>query len=196
MEILRQPIEDGQVTISRVNATLTYPCSIMLVAAMNPCPCGYYGHPTRECTCGQKAVSKYLAKVSGPLLDRLDLHVEVPPVEFDDLSSDEKAESSAEIKKRVDRVREIQNERFKGTGISCNARITPAFLQKFCPMDDSAKAILQKSFDVMGLSARAYDRILKVARTTADLDNSEVIKTPHILEAIQYRNLDRKYWNK
>ena len=196
MEILRQPIEDGQVTISRVNATLTYPCSIMLVAAMNPCPCGYYGHPTRQCTCNQKAVSSYLAKVSGPLLDRLDLHVEVPPVEFDDLSSDEKAESSAEIKKRVDRVRKIQNERFEGTGITCNARITPAFLRKFCPLDDRAKAILQKSFDVMGLSARAYDRILKVARTVADLDNSEVIKTPHIMEAIQYRNLDRKYWNK
>ncbi|MGN1456802.1 MAG: YifB family Mg chelatase-like AAA ATPase, partial [Acutalibacteraceae bacterium] len=196
MEILRQPIEDGQVTISRVNATLTYPCSIMLVAAMNPCPCGYYGHPTRECSCGKKAVSNYLAKVSGPLLDRLDLHVEVPPVEFDDLSSEEKAESSAEIKKRVDRVRKIQNERFKGTGITCNARITSALLQKMCPMDDRAKAILQKSFDVMGLSARAYDRILKVARTVADLDNSEVIKTPHIMEAIQYRNLDRKYWNK
>lgn len=196
MEILRQPIEDGQVTISRVNATLTYPCSIMLVAAMNPCPCGYYGHPTRECSCGKKAVSNYLSKVSGPLLDRLDLHVEVPPVEFDDLSSEEKAESSAEIKKRVDRVRKIQNERFKGTGITCNARITSALLQKMCPMDDRAKAILQKSFDVMGLSARAYDRILKVARTVADLDNSEVIKTPHIMEAIQYRNLDRKYWNK
>ncbi|MDD6489927.1 MAG: YifB family Mg chelatase-like AAA ATPase [Clostridia bacterium] len=196
MEILRQPIEDGQVTISRVNATLTYPCSIMLVAAMNPCPCGYYGHPTRECTCSKKAVSNYLAKVSGPLLDRLDLHVEVPPVEFDKLSSNEKAETSAEIKKCVDHVRNIQNERFKGTDITCNARITPALLQKMCPMDEKAKAILQKSFDVMGLSARAYDRILKVARTIADLDDSEVIKTPHIMEAIQYRNLDRKYWNK
>lgn len=195
MEILRQPIEDGQVTISRVNATLTYPCSIMLIAAMNPCPCGYFGHPTRECTCSKKVVSQYLAKVSGPLLDRLDIHVEVPPVEFNDLSSTEKAESSAEIKKRVDTVRQIQNERFKGTKITCNAHITPALLREMCPLDDKAKDILQKSFDVMGLSARAYDKILKVSRTIADLDNSEVIKSQHIFEAIQYRSLDRKYWN-
>lgn len=195
MEILRQPIEDGQVTISRVNATLTYPCSIMLVAAMNPCPCGYYGHPSRNCTCSPKTVSRYLAKVSGPLLDRLDIHIEVPPVEFNSLSSSEKAESSAEIKKRVDKVRKIQNERFKGTSISCNAKITSALLREVCPLDDNAKSVLNKSFDVMGLSARAYDRILKVSRTIADLDGSEVIKTPHILEAVQYRSLDRKYWH-
>lgn len=196
MEILRQPVEDGKVTISRVNATLTYPCSIMLIAAMNPCPCGYFGHPTRECTCSKKTVSQYLAKVSGPLLDRLDIHVEVPPVEFNDLSSSEKSESSAEIKKRVDRVRQIQNERFKDTGITCNAHITSALLHEMCPLDDKAENVLEKSFNVMGLSARAYDRILKVSRTIADLDNSEVIKAPHIFEAIQYRNLDRKYWNK
>ena len=196
MEILRQPIEDNKVTISRVNATLTYPCSIMLVAAMNPCPCGYYGHPSRECTCGKKAVHQYLSKVSGPLLDRLDLHVEVPPVEFNDLSSSEKSESSAEIKKRVDRVRKIQNERFKGTSITCNARITPSLLHKMCPLDEKAKNILKKTFDSMGLSARAYDRILKVARTVADLDGSDVIKAQHIFEAVQYRSLDRKYWNR
>lgn len=194
MEILRQPIEDGKVTISRVNATLSYPCTIMLIAAMNPCPCGYFGHPTKKCSCSPKTVAQYLAKVSGPLLDRLDLHVEVPPVEFDDLSSAENAESSAEIKKRVDRVRKIQTERFKGTNITCNARITPAMLNRVCPMDDKAKDTMQRSFDNMGLSARAYDRILKVARTIADIDNSEVIHKNHIFEAIQYRSLDSKYW--
>lgn len=194
MEILRQPIEDGTVTISRVNATLTYPCSIMLIAAMNPCPCGYYGHPTKKCTCTQKAVSQYLSRVSGPLLDRLDIHVEVPPVEFGEISSAEKSESSAEIKKRVDRVRKIQTERFKGTGITCNARITPGLLNEVCPMDDNARSILEHSFERMGLSGRAYDRILKVARTIADMDNCEVIKKEHIFESIQFRTLDSKYW--
>ena len=196
MEILRQPIEDGQVTISRVNATLTYPCSIMLIAAMNPCPCGYFGHPTRECTCSRQTVANYLARVSGPLLDRLDLHVEVPPVEFEAMSSNTRSESSAEIKKRVDRVRSIQNERFKGTGVTCNARITSALMAECCPLDDKAKSTLKRSFDAMGFSGRAYVRILKVARTIADIDSSEVIKSKHIFEAIQYRNLDRKYWNK
>ncbi len=194
MEILRQPIEDGTVTISRVNATLTYPCSIMLIAAMNPCPCGYFGHPTKKCTCSQKAVSNYLSKVSGPLLDRLDIHVEVPPVEFGEISSSEKSESSAEIKKRVDRVRKIQTERFRGTGITCNARITPGLLNEVCPMDSSAKKTLEHSFNIMGLSARAYDRILKVARTIADMDNCEIIKREHIFESIQFRTLDSKYW--
>ncbi len=194
MEILRQPIEDGRVTISRVNATLSYPCSIMLIAAMNPCPCGYFGHPTKKCTCSPKAVAQYLAKVSGPLLDRLDLHVEVPPVEFGDLSSSDSAESSAEIKKRVDRVRKLQTDRFRGTNITCNARITPALLNKVCPLDDKARETMRRSFDSMGLSARAYDRILKVARTIADIDNSEVIRKEHIFEAIQYRSLDSKYW--
>ncbi len=194
MEILRQPIEDGVITISRVNATLTYPCSIMLIAAMNPCPCGYYGHPTRKCTCSAKAVSQYLSRISGPLLDRLDIHVEVPPVEFGEISSSEKAETSAEIKKRVDRVRKIQNERFKGTGITCNARITAGLLNELCPLDDNAKETLKYSFERMGFSGRAYDRILKVARTVADMDGSEVIKRDHILESIQYRTLDSKYW--
>ena len=153
-------------------------------------------HPSRECPCGKKAVHQYLSKVSGPLLDRLDLHVEVPPVEFNDLSSSEKAKSSAEIKKRVDRVRKIQNERFKGTGITCNARITPSLLHKMCPLDEKAKNILKKTFDSMGLSARAYNRILKAARTVADLDGSDVIKAQHIFEAVQYRSLDRKYRNR
>ncbi len=194
MEILRQPIEDNQVTISRVNATLTYPCSVMLIAAMNPCPCGYYGHPSRECTCSARAVAQYLAKVSGPLLDRLDIHVEVPPVAFGSLSSDEKAESSAEIQKRVNRVRKIQNERFRGTAITCNAKITPSALREYCPLDDKAKTMLKRAFDTLGLSARAYDKILKVSRTIADLEGSETIQPQHVMEAIQYRSLDRKYW--
>ncbi len=194
LEVLRQPIEDGIVTISRVNATLSYPCTIMLIAAMNPCPCGYYGHPTKKCTCTRKAVTQYLAKVSGPLLDRLDIHVEVPPIDFGELSTEGSSGSSAEIKERVDRVRNIQNERFKGTNITCNARITPSMLNTVCPLDDNAKKTMKRSFDVMGLSARAYDRLLKVARTIADIAGSEVIRQEHIFEAIQYRRLDSKYW--
>lgn len=196
MEVLRQPLEDGTVNISRVSGTLSYPCSIMLVAAMNPCPCGYFGHPTRPCTCNSKAVTKYLSKVSGPLLDRLDLHIEVPPVDFDSLSSSQTSESSEDIKKRVDKAREIQNERFKNSGINCNANITPSMLQKVCAMEDKASLLMKKSFEKMGLSARAYDRILKVARTIADLDSSEIIKSYHIAEAVQYRSMDRKYWLK
>lgn len=196
MEILRQPIEDSKVTISRVNATLTYPCSIMLIAAMNPCPCGYFGHPTRECTCSKTTVSRYLSRISGPLLDRLDLHIEVPPVDFEALSSKHRPESSAEIKKRVDRVRRLQNERYEGTGIVCNARITPGKLSEFCPLDDRAKQVIKRSFEALGLSARAYDRLLKVARTIADIDSSEVIQSQHITESIRYRSLDRKYWAK
>ena len=192
MEVLRQPIEDGKVTISRVNATLSYPCSIMLIAAMNPCPCGYYG--TSKCTCSPKAVANYLAKVSGPLLDRLDLHVEVPSVDFKELSSLKKGESSAEIKKRVDKVRAVQNYRFRGTNITCNARITPGLLNKMCPLSDDAMEFMKNQYELLGLSARAYDKLLKVARTIADIDESEVIKRNHIFEAVQFRNLDRKYW--
>ncbi|XOQ48734.1 MAG: Competence protein ComM [Eubacteriales bacterium] len=196
MEVLRQPIEDGKVTISRVNGTISYPCTVMLVAAMNPCPCGYFGHPTKPCTCTANAVSRYLSRVSGPLLDRLDLHIEVPPVEFDEISSDEKAESSSVIKARVNAARKIQNERFKGTSIACNARITPDILHETCRLSDPSRALLKKAFEKLGLSARAYDRILKVSRTIADLDQSEEIEPRHIAEAIQYRSLDRKYWMK
>ncbi len=194
MEILRQPIEDGKVTISRVNGTLTYPCSVMLIAAMNPCPCGYFGHPTRPCTCSSGKVSDYLSKVSGPLLDRLDLHIDAMPVEFDHISSKTPSESSAQIKLRVDKARQIQNERYKGTGITCNARLTPARLQKDCPVSESGMQLLRNAFEKLGLSARAYDRILKVSRTIADLDESDTIESRHIAEAIQYRSLDRKYW--
>ena len=194
LEILRQPLEDQQVTISRASGTITYPCSFMLVAAMNPCPCGYYGHPTRQCICNQGQVSKYLSKVSGPLLDRFDIHVEVPPVEFDNISSAAKEESSASIRERVQAAREIQNKRFKGTNITCNAKITPDLLPEVCAMTDKARETLKNVFEKMGLSARAYDRILKVARTIADMNGSEIIDKPHIAQAVQFRSLDRKYW--
>ena len=194
MEALRQPLEDGKVTISRVAGTLTYPSSIMLVAAMNPCPCGYFGHPTRECTCSQNAVQKYLGRISGPMLDRLDLHVEVPPVDFAALNSNTKEESSKEIRTRVNKARKIQVERYKGTGITCNAHLTPSMLKKFCIMSEEASKYLALSFERLGMSARAYDRILKVARTIADLAGSEIIEKEHIFSAISFRSLDRKYW--
>lgn len=194
LEILRQPMEDKQVTISRAAGTVTYPCSFMLVAAMNPCPCVYYGHPTKKCICGKKQVAQYLSKISGPLLDRFDIHIEVPPVEFERISSAEKEESSAQIRERVQAAREIQNRRFRGTGISCNAKITPELLSQVCEMTDTARDTLKNVFEKMGLSARAYDRILKVARTIADMNGSEVIDKPHIAQAVQFRSLDRKYW--
>lgn len=196
MEVLRQPLEDNRVTISRVNGSYTYPCSVMFVAAMNPCPCGYFGHINRPCTCTASMVSKYLSRVSGPLLDRLDLHVEVPAVQFDELASKKQEESSAQIKKRVDAARAIQNERFSGTNITCNAKMTPTLLHKHCQLNDTAHNLLKSAFEKLGLSARAYDRVLKVARTIADLDGDDVIQAHHAAEAVQYRSLDRKYWNK
>lgn len=194
LEILRQPLEDREVTISRAAGTVRYPCSIMLIAAMNPCPCGYLGHPTRPCTCGRRAAAQYLSRVSGPLLDRFDLHIEAAPVSFDDLSTNKKEESSAEIRARVVAARAVQTARFAGTKITCNARITPDKLAEFCPMTDKAKACLKAVFEKLGLSARAYDRLLKVARTSADLQHKEVIDETNIAEAVQYRSLDRKYW--
>lgn len=194
MEAMRQPIEDGKVTVSRVAGSLTYPSSIMLVAAMNPCPCGFFGHPTRNCTCTPNSVQKYLGKISGPMLDRLDLHVEVPPVDYVALSSQSKEETSAEIKARVNKARKIQQERYKNTEITCNARLTPKLLKEYCKMTEDAQKYLQMSFDKLGLSARAYDRILKVARTVADLEGSEIIEKQHIFTSISFRSLDRKYW--
>ncbi len=196
LEVLRQPIEDGVVTIARVSGSLTYPSNIMLVAAMNPCVCGYYGHPTRKCTCSESSVDRYLSRISGPLLDRMDLHIEVPPVDFESLSSKEETESSKDIKQRVNNARKLQQERYKGTNVASNARLTPALIKASCPLDDKATILLKRAFENLALSARAYDRIIKVARTIADLDNSEVIKSEHISEAIQYRSLDRKYWGK
>lgn len=194
MESLRQPLEDGKVTIARVAGTLTYPSSVMLIAAMNPCPCGYFGHPTRECICTENSVHKYLNRISGPMLDRMDLQIEVPPVDYQSLNSKVKEESSAEILKRVNAARKIQTERYKGTSITCNARLTPAMLKKYCVLSDSASEILNAVFDNLGMSARAYDRILKVARTIADLAGSENIESAHIAQAVQFRSLDRKYW--
>ncbi len=194
MEALRQPLEDGIITVSRVSASVTYPSAITLVAAMNPCPCGFYGHPTKECTCSGGMVRKYLNKISGPMLDRLDLHVEVPPVDFNSLNNSVKTETSAEIKERVNRARYIQQQRYRGTGVTCNARLTPSMLREFCVMTPDAAEYLRRSFDELGLSARAYDRILKVARTLADLAGNEKIEKTNILAAIRFRSLDRKYW--
>lgn len=194
MEALRQPLEDCKVTISRVSGSLTYPSSIMLIAAMNPCPCGFFGHPTKECSCSQNTVHRYLSKISGPMLDRIDLHVEVPPVDYAELSSDQKEETSAQIRERVNKARKIQTERYKGTNITCNARLTPAMLKKYCILSEDASKYLALSFERLGMSARAYDRILKVARTIADLAGSEIIEKEHIFSAISFRSLDRKYW--
>ncbi len=196
LEIMRQPLEDRKVTITRASGTITYPCAFMLIGAMNPCPCGYFGHPKRKCTCSEKQVRQYLSRISGPLLDRFDLHIEVEPVSFDDLSTKTKAESSATIRKRIQAARSVQNQRFKGTGIFSNAAIPAGKLLEFCTMDDAAASLLRAVFDKLGLSARAYDRILKVARTIADLDSSETIQKQHIAAAAQFRSLDRKYWSK
>ena len=194
MEVLRQPIENGTITISRAACALTYPCSVMLICAMNPCPCGYFGHPTRTCSCPNGAPARYLSKVSGPLLDRLDIHIEVPPVDYNQLSDEEAGECSADIRERVNKARNIQIERFKGTNITCNAKMSSSMTRKYCKLSEGAAKTLEISFEKLGLSARAYDKILKVARTIADLDGSENIENKHILEAIQYRSLDRKFW--
>lgn len=194
-ESLRQPLEDSTVTISRAGGSVKYPANLMVVAAMNPCPCGYLGHPTKQCKCTDAAKRKYQNKISGPLLDRMDIHIEVQNVEYETISSKEKAESSAEIKKRVNRAREIQQKRFEGTSITCNAKMTPAATQKYCIMSPQADEMMKNSFEKLGMSGRAYDKILRVARTIADLDDSETIEVKHIAEALQYRALDRKYWN-
>ena len=196
MEVLRQPIEDGRVTISRASGSISYPCSAMVVCAMNPCPCGFRGHPKKQCTCAENAAKRYLSKISGPLLDRIDIHIEVPPVDFEKLSSRRQSESSAEIKKRVNAARKIQQERLKGSGVSCNAKMTPEQTRKFCTPTDEAMQFLEKVFDSLDFSARAYDKILRVARTVADLEGCETIETRHIMQAVQYRSLDRGIWQK
>lgn len=194
MEVLRQPLEDGKVTISRVGGTTSYPCRFMLVAAMNPCPCGYFGHPTHPCLCSPHAVERYLGKVSGPLLDRIDLHIEVPAVPFEELSSTRREETSEEIRERVNAARRIQQERYQGLPYGCNADIPASQMQEMCQTTQAATKLLQRAFESFGFSARTYGRVLKVARTIADLDNSEKIDTAHAAEAVQYRTLDRKYW--
>ncbi len=195
LEAMRQPLEDGEITITRAGGTATYPCSVMMVASMNPCPCGYYGDKVRECTCSQTQIAKYMSKISGPLLDRIDLHIEVAAVQYDDLETKEKGESSADIKARVDAARKVQTERYKNSGIFSNSQLTPELMAEFCDLDEEASFILRGAFESLGLSARAHNRILKVARTIADLDGAENIKAEHIAEAIQYRALDKKFFN-
>jgi len=195
LEILRGPLEEKYVTISRLYSKVQYPANFMLIASMNPCPCGYYGSNKKQCNCTQTAIERYLNKISGPLLDRIDLHVEVKPVEYQKLR-DDKPETSKNIKQRVNKARKIQYLRYKKEKIYSNAELTPKMIEKYCIIDQEAKNILEKAFNKLGLSARAYSRILKVARTIADLDESNNIQKQHILEAIQYRNLDRKYGDK
>jgi magnesium chelatase family protein len=195
LEVMRQPLEDRVVSISRAKFSVDYPASFMLVASMNPCPCGFYNHPEKECVCSPGVVQKYLNKISGPLLDRIDLHVEVTPVPFSELSRQQGNEKSEEIRKRVIAARLIQNERFKSDKeIHCNAQMRSKDLKTYCGLNDAGSTLLKNAMEKLGLSARAYDRILKVSRTIADLDNSENIETHHLAEAIQYRSLDRENW--
>lgn len=195
LEVLRQPMEERRVTISRAKMTIDYPASFMLIAAMNPCPCGYYNHPTVACTCPAGAVKRYLNKVSGPLMDRIDLHIEVTPVPVSQLNKDGKAESSATIRNRVVAARAIQTERFKGNpGVHCNAQMGSKLTREHCRLTDECRTIMEQAMNRLGLSARAYDRILKVARTIADLEASPDIKPYHLQEAITYRSLDRDSW--
>lgn len=195
LEVMRQPMEERRVTISRTKVTLDFPASFMLLASMNPCPCGFYNHPEKECTCPPGAVQKYLNKISGPLLDRIDLHVEVTPVPFNELTQKEEGEKSEKIRERVINARAIQTERYKDMpSMYANAQMSTKHLQLFCQLDSIAEAILKKAMEKLSLSARAYDRILKVSRTIADLESSPNIKVEHVAEAIQYRSLDREGW--
>ncbi len=190
LESLRAPLEDGEVTITRVNGTLTLPSRFMLVAAMNPCRCGWYGHPSGRCRCTPLQVEKYVSRISGPMLDRLDLHVNVPSVEFEAMRRKEKAESSAAVRERVNAAREVQKRRFDGLGVLCNAQMSAPMVGEFCTLDAAGEKLLRSAFDRLGLSARSHDRLLRVARTIADLDGSERIEASHLAEAIQYRNTD------
>ncbi|MBI3609265.1 MAG: YifB family Mg chelatase-like AAA ATPase [Nitrospirae bacterium] len=192
LEVLRQPIEEGRVTISRATATLSYPAQFMLLAAMNPCPCGFFTDPAHACVCTPLQIQRYRARVSGPLLDRIDIHVEVPAVPFRDLATDRVREDSTTIRNRVNRARILQQERYKSDGIYCNAQLRPRQLKKYCALDENSRKLIELAMAKLGLSARAYNRILKVARTIADLEAKERIESSHVSEAIQYRTLDRR----
>ena len=196
LEVMRQPLEDCQVTISRAAASLTYPANFMLVAAMNPCPCGFFSDPTRDCKCTPNQIQTYISRISGPLLDRIDIQVEVPAVKYAELAAETTGEPSAYVQERVERARQIQHERFVGTNIHANAGMQSKQIREYCKVDDQAQDLLRVAINQLGLSARAYDRILKVARTIADLDQNPNIEAVHVSEAIQYRSLDRSFWKK
>ena len=196
LEVLRQPLEDKHITISRVRYTVDYPSNFTLVASMNPCPCGYYNHPTKECSCSAAAVHRYVGRISGPLMDRIDLHVEIVPVSREELSSKEESERSAVVRERVMRARAIQAERFRGTGIYTNTMMSSSMLRRFCPLSEPVRRLLDAAMERLQLSARAYDRIIKVARTIADLAGAADIEPSHISEAITYRSLDRESWGR
>jgi magnesium chelatase family protein len=194
LEVLRQPLEDQCVTISRAMGSVTFPANLMLVAAMNPCPCGFRGDPKRHCTCNPMQVEKYLTRISGPLLDRIDIHIEVPPVPFRELSNDKPGTNSAHIREKVVAAREVQQRRFDGDRMAFNGRMTPRQIRRHCKLDAAAESLLKNAMEEMGLSARAHDKILRVSRTIADLDGSDSITSTHLSEAINYRTLDRTYW--
>ena len=193
---LRQPLEDGKITITRAAGRVTYPCSFMMVAAMNPCRCGYFGDSRHSCTCSPNEIRNYISRISGPLLDRIDIQVVLPGLSYDELAGkDTVEESSASIRERVMKARDFAARRFDGErGIHCNAQLDSARLRKYCNIDDSASALLRRAYDSLGLSARGYDRTLRVARTIADLAGSECVSAAHVAEAIQFRSLDRKFW--
>ena len=194
-DALRQPLEDRRVTISRASGRVTFPCSFMLVGAMNPCRCGYFGHPTRPCTCREGDVQRYISRISGPMLDRMDIQIELPSLSYDELSaSNEAAETSATVRERVIAARAYAKQRMGNDKITCNAQLDAAGIRKYCKTDEGAGQLLRMAYDTMGLSARGYDRVMRVARTIADLDQSEIIRDVHIAEAIQLRSLDKKYW--
>lgn len=194
IEALRAPLEDKVISINRHNVSIIYPCNFMFLASMNPCPCGYYGSSIKKCICSSSKIRKYMNKISGPLLDRIDLQIEVNRVPYDKLESNEKTETSKEIRQRVNEARKIQLERYKQYAIYSNAELTPNLIEKYCKLDVKSKKVLESAFEKLKLSARAYGRILKVARTIADLENSKNIQLTHLAEAIQYRSLDRKYF--
>jgi len=195
LEVLRQPLEDRVITVSRARFTVDYPANFMLIASMNPCPCGFHNHPEKSCSCSPGAVKNYLNRVSGPLLDRIDIHIEVVPVPFRQLSELRQAESSEEIRKQVIKGSQIQEKRFAGiTGVYANSQMNSAMLRKYCALGQESMVILKNAMEKLGLSARAYDRILKVSRTIADLDGETHIGPAHVSEAVNYRNLDREGW--
>lgn len=194
VDAMRQPLEDGKFTVSRANATVTFPSSVMLVASMNPCKCGYYGDKSRECKCSANEIQRYINKISGPMLDRIDIHIQVPSVKYTELTESNKTATSAEMKAQVDLARKMQAERYKNESYLSNADLDDKGIEKYCKIDDESTALLENVFEKMGLSARAYTRILKVARTIADINGCENIESSHIAEAVQYRSLDKKFW--